>query len=126
MKNRKNIKLIYIFLLIIFFITILQLDVFGEGNFDISYDSTEELPGKINNLTNNVLTTAISVMRIVGIGIAIIIITVIAMKYMIAAPGDRADIKKNAIPFVIGAFVLFGASGIIGIIGGVASKIQAK
>ena len=32
---------------------------------------------------------------------------------MVAAPGDRADIKKSMIPFVIGAFVLFASSGIV-------------
>ena len=31
------------------------------------------------------------------------------MKYMMAAPGDKADIKKSAITFVIGAIVVFGA-----------------
>ena len=33
-----------------------------------------------------------------------------------AAPGDRADIKKYAMNYVIGAMILFGAAGILGIV----------
>ena len=37
----------------------------------------------------------------------------VAMKYMTSAPGDRADIKKHAISYLIGAFIIFGVTGII-------------
>ncbi len=49
---------------------------------------------------------------------AIIILLVIGMKYMLAAPGDRAGIKKYSIKYVIGALILFGASGIVTIMKG--------
>ena len=35
---------------------------------------------------------------------------------MISSPGDRADIKKHAVAYVIGAFVLFGVTGILGVL----------
>lgn len=43
-------------------------------------------------------------------------ISVLAMKYMTAAPSEKADIKKHAIPFVVGAIIMFSVSGILGII----------
>ena len=61
-------------------------------------------------------------MRIVGAGVAIIMIIAVAIKYMSAAPGERADIKKHAVPFVVGAIVLFASSGILGIIADFASN----
>ena len=54
-------------------------------------------------------------MRIICVTIAIVILLTISMKYMMSAPGDRADIKKHAVHYVIGAFILFGASALLGL-----------
>ena len=43
-------------------------------------------------------------------------ITVLAMKYMLAAPSEKADIKKHAIPYVVGAIIMFSVSGILSIL----------
>ena len=47
---------------------------------------------------------------------------VLAIKYISAAPGDKAEIKKHAVVYVVGALVLFGASGIIEVIKQLAAK----
>ena len=49
---------------------------------------------------------------------------VLAMKYMTAAPSERASIKKSAIMYVIGAVVMFAAAGILGIIQNFANNIN--
>ena len=46
------------------------------------------------------------------------------MKYMSSAPSDRADIKKHAIAYVIGAIILFGVTGILSIIIEVSETIK--
>lgn len=48
--------------------------------------------------------------------IAVVILIVIACKYMIAAPGERADMKNYLQMYVTGSLVLFGAAGLVGII----------
>ena len=70
----------------------------------------------IVNTTGNVMGTIVGIARVVGTGVAIIMLTVLAMKYMMSAPGERAEIKKHAIPYVIGAVILFASTGILGII----------
>ena len=85
-----------------------------------NYDSA---PDKITNPVKNVMATAITVMRVVGTGIALIMITYVAIKYMTAAGQERAEFKKSAIAFVAGAFILFAASNIITIIANFATKI---
>ena len=97
----------------------------GKGNFDLGAFENGTVPEKVDDLTKNSLGTAITIMRVVGVGIAIIILMVIACKYMISAPGDRADIKKHAVPYVVGAVVLFGASGILTILLNFSEKISA-
>lgn len=94
------------------------------NNFDTSAYSGEKETGQIGKATDSVMNAAIVAARTIGVGIALVILIVISCKYMISAPGDRADIKKNAVPYLIGAVVLFGASGILGIIGKFAATIS--
>ena len=70
----------------------------------------------------NVVGAALQVARIVAVGIALIMLAVLAMKYMSSAPGDKAEIKKYAVVYVVGAVVLFAASAILGIIKDFAEK----
>ena len=70
---------------------------------------------------NTILGTLITVVQVIGVGVAIIMLIVLAIKYISAAPGDKAEIKKHAVVYVVGAVVLFAASGILGIIKNLAS-----
>lgn len=93
-------------------------------NFDVNaFDTEPTQSAGMKNLVNDTAVTAISVMRIVCVTIAIVILLAISMKYMMSAPGDRADIKKHAVHYVIGAFILFGVTGILGIIDNFAKQI---
>jgi len=60
--------------------------------------------------------TVLGVVRIVGMVIAIVMLAVIGSKYMMAAPSDRADLKKYIPRYVIGAMVLFSASAIVTVV----------
>ena len=57
-----------------------------------------------------------SIVQVVGSAVAIIMLVVLAIKYLAAAPSDKAEIKKHAVVYVVGAIVLFGASNIVGMI----------
>ena len=76
------------------------------------YQDSTNTTGKVNTITGTIITS----IRIIGVAIAIVMLLTLAMKYMTAAPGDKADIKKSAIQYVVGALVLFGAVGILDII----------
>lgn len=80
---------------------------------------------KFNTLTTDTAKTVVTIVRIVGITIAIVMLLTIAIKYMISSAGDRADIKKHAVAYVVGAFILFGAVGILGAIDEFAQNIEA-
>lgn len=64
----------------------------------------------------NMIGGALTVVQVVGSGVAVIMLIVLAIKYISAAPSDKAEIKKHAVVYVVGAIVLFAASGIIGIV----------
>ena len=78
--------------------------------------------GGLADTTQTVVGTIIDIIQIVGAGIAIIMTTYVAIKYMSAAPSEKADFKKSATGLIVGAVVLFAASGILTIIANFAEK----
>ena len=72
----------------------------------------------ITNITKTVLVA----IRYTGSGIALIMLTYAFIKYMLSAASERAEIKINLIPFVVGAVVLFAASNIVTMLQEVATK----
>lgn len=127
---KKNIKKIIITMFIIFLLTLVFMiqvnataDEYNEKMGTIIgsswSDSTEA-----GNKATKILTTIIVAVKVIAVTVAIIMLLAVAMKYMTSAPGDRADIKKNAIPYVVGAFVLFGTSGILSLIQQVADAFN--
>ncbi len=72
--------------------------------------------GGAETSAKTVIGAIITVVRVLAVGIAIIMLLVLAIKYMYAAPGDKAEIKKHAVVYVVGAVTLFATMGILGII----------
>ena len=59
----------------------------------------------------------------VGVSVALVILIWLGIKYIIASPSDKADIKKSAVAYIIGAVVLFAASGILALIASFATEL---
>lgn len=58
----------------------------------------------------------LDIIRVAGFGIAMIMITAFGIKYMSTMPAERAQMMKQSMVYVLGAFLLFGASVLVGII----------
>lgn len=71
-----------------------------------------------------ILKVILGITQVIGVAIAIIMLVVLAIKYISAAPGDMAEVKKHAVAYIVGAVVLFAASGIIGLISQFATNIK--
>lgn len=95
---------------------------YSADNFDLSKYGNDAAPSggtdasAIIEPTRSIAGVIVSAVRIVGTGVALIMITVIAIKYLLAAPGDRADMKKSSFQYVVGAVIVFGSTQILGIL----------
>lgn len=114
MNINKNKKIIAI---IVFLIVILTLNISNAGSdIDTSkykniYTSTTDTDTIINK-SGKIL----GVVQTVGIGVAVIMLSVMGVKYMIASVEEKAKYKEQMVPYLIGAILLFGGSGLLGII----------
>lgn len=71
-----------------------------------------EIETKINTIWNNVFT----IFATIGCGIAVIMLIVVAIKYMSAAPNDKAEIKKYLIIYVVGAIFILCCVGVVSLL----------
>ena len=109
-----KIKKIIVFFIILILITSVSvisnasysyLDKFSSDTSSIAFDKTTTTLGK-----------SLQIIQIIAMAVAIIMLMVIAIKYMFSSVSERAEMKKYAVVYVIGALIMFGASGILEII----------
>lgn len=113
-KNVKKILLMMIMALLVFSM-ITTVDASGmSGTIRNEFKGSTGSEG--SKAVTQILTAILDIVRTAGAGVAVVILMTIAAKYIMASAGDRADIKKYAVNYVIGAIILFGASGILTIV----------
>ena len=109
---KKYIKKTIIFFVIIILITSFLNTVFASGFVgDFKGESTGQ-EDKIKAVVSEVLGTV----RLVGSGVAALILIVLGCKYMLASAGERAEIKKYATTYIIGAVVFFASASLVSLV----------
>ncbi len=77
----------------------------------------------INDQLVEIRSNALGVAQVIGMVVAMGMLIFVAIKYLTSSPNDRADVKKYAIPFVIGAVCIFAAIGIVQLISIIANEM---
>ena len=106
----KTIRIVSIVMLVILVVVAFAMPVLAVDPHDITIDT-----GKADGV-KNLFGSIIGIVQVVGTGIAIIMLIVLAIKYLMAAPSEKADIKKGALVYVVAAVILFAAVNILAVI----------
>ena len=122
MKLNKIMKIVIAMLLIALTMMFVSQSVFADSvdpmsdDFDIKsqYNTQDESGASV--AAGKMIGMIINIAQVIGTGVAIIMLIVLAIKYIAASPEGKAEIKKNATIYIVGAVILFAASGILGII----------
>lgn len=102
------------------------VDVYADGGVNSIISSMSGVStmdtggGGISGAINNV----IGLLQIAGTGIALIMVTILGIKYLIASPSEKADVKKQIMPILIGCILLFGAVNITAAIADMAKATE--
>ena len=73
-----------------------------------------------------IVGTLIDVFQVVGVGVAIIMLVMLAIKYLSAAPNEKAEIKKSVSIYVLGAVLLFAAAGVLEIVQAFSKNVKGN
>ena len=115
MKRRIFVKVLIVFILLISItnVTVMANSYTSPTQFD-SYHSSGNTA--VDKVMDNSLSLALSLIRSVAIGWAIIMLLTIAIKYMVATPDVKGQLKKDTPTYVIASILLFGAGGLMQLI----------
>lgn len=119
-------KLVMSILLIALIVTLLTSncfasDLFAEMKTGMEGVKTADTSANDKGIAK-VINIVIGLLQVAGTGISLIVITMLGIKYLMASAGEKAEIKKQAVPIVIGCVLLFGAVNIMKAVGTFAEK----
>lgn len=72
--------------------------------------------GNTENTVYAVFGQVVNILTIIGFGLGLVILILMGIQYMLSSVEKKADIKKQCHAYVLGAFMLFGASAILQLI----------
>lgn len=119
-KIFKKIFMILLFSLLIFFTS---RNVYAALDPTSIVDSGPSTDG--TNSLYDIGNIILGIFQVIGIGCAMIALLVLGIRYMYSAPDEKAEVKKKLIPFVVGGFLVFGATSFIKIIETFTSNIHS-
>lgn len=108
---KKTLKIIIPLIGII--LILLSSNVFALENIN-NYNPEPSLEGSESFIEK--VGPVLGTIRTVGILTGVIVLAIIGLKYMFTSVQERADYKKEMIPFIWGCFMLMGVSFLVGLI----------
>lgn len=115
-KKETAIKILAAMLTVLMLVGCMQTTIFASDDY---LDPTKITPNDNTQAASKARTVAgsiLSIVQVIAVATAVIMLIVLAIKYISSAPNDKAEIKKHAVIYVVGAVLLFGASGILALI----------
>lgn len=116
-KKRVLIALILIFSVI----CIITQNVYADDD-NFSTTAFENQTTDASSAATSIMAIGINVIRIVGTGVSIIMLTYIGIKYMMSSPEEKGEYKKTMTAFVVGAVLVFASTNILYIIANFANS----
>lgn len=120
-KKETAIKILAAMITLLMVVACLQSTVFANGDL-MDPKNITATSSDASKATQNVAGIILGIVQIVAVAVAVIMLIVLAIKYISSAPDEKASIKKSAVTYVVGAVLLFGASGVLGLIKGFADS----
>lgn len=115
MKNKVIYKILFIFLILLCLSTVVTYAAdYGSINQFEPYTNTHGTGFQIiDNTITRTSGVVLDIVRIAAFCLGLLILIIIGIKYIIATPEMRAELKKDVPNYFIGAVILFAASGIL-------------
>ena len=120
----KRIAKILTVLIIIATIATMMSTVFATGAAGVLKDLNGNTGAAtaVTKTANNI----IGIVQVICYAAAVIMLVILGVKFITASPEAKADIKKSAIMYVIGAIIVFAAGALLGVISNLSTNIVSQ
>lgn len=97
-------------------------DVISDTNY---YTQINDINSSDAQRAEKAISKVLSIVTNIAMVVSVIILAVIGVKYMIGSAEERAEYKKDMIPYLVGAVLIFGISIIVKILYNFGNQIKA-
>lgn len=109
----KSNKMLKISLCIVMIIAIIGITSISNASFvEVSITPST---GSGTSVVTNIGGGVLGVVQTIGYIVAVIVLVWLGIKYIMASPDGKAEIKKQAFAYILGAVLLFAASTLVGV-----------
>lgn len=109
----KKIKILTTVLMVIMILATIGNMVFGADKVISSFTpKTGESTSNIQTLGEQIT----GILQVIGIVVAVVVLTVVGIKYMMGSAEEKAEYKKVMVPYIIGALLVFAATSIVRVV----------
>lgn len=111
-------KIISLLILLVIITSITSVSFAVEGDINEIIGKVEEVNNGsgISNQSNGIIkgvNIIYTIIRAVGTGIALLMVFVLGIKYMMTSVEEKAEIKKQAVPILVGSAFIFATSQLL-------------
>src|SRR5574344_1779039 len=118
-KVDKIAKITATILLVVMILTMISTSVF-DWCVDVTPNTSAQGTTTVTNFGNGI----VGVIQVVGYVIAVVMLVIIGIKYITSSPEGKAEVKKTALFYVLGAVLIAGAATIVGVVFDFGSSTQ--
>ena len=102
-------------------ISIVIFMAFSQNSFALKNDISTMFKGtgdksEATNTATEVLGKVLNITQVIGMGVAIIMLVVIGIRWMYTSPSGKAQMAKTIKYYILGAVLIFAAAGLIEIV----------
>lgn len=123
LNSKKLTKIVSAIMIVLMIVTIAS-SVFADTGDTLDLTKVKGQGTNASNSAGVVVNQVLGIVQVIAVGVAVIMLIVLAIKYISAAPSDKAEIKKSATVYVVGAVILFGSTGLLEIVKKFAENIK--
>lgn len=121
LKNNKMLKITLVTMIVLSVLLLLGGNILASGGvFTVPSGTSTSLSGKATTMGGVVL----GLFQAVGTVVAVVILVWLGIKYIMASPDGKAEIKKQAFGYILGAVLLFGAVWLVPLIQGLVTSMK--
>lgn len=121
MKTSKITKIITVLFMIVMILGAISM-VFASAGAPIP-GPVQPTNGGANDV-QNIAGKVIYIIQIIAFTAGVIMLVFLGIKFVTAAPEGKAEVKKSAVIYVVGAILLFAAGGILEIVQNISTEIK--
>ena len=113
MKTKTIMKILTIVMIVAMLATV-AMPVFAEAPMPTASGSVPSASGSIPAGMSGAAGQVITIVQFVCYAAAVVMLMVLGVKFISASPDGKAEIKKSAVIYVVGALLVFFAGLILG------------